>query len=331
MFAKVNVHIEIISATTGKKIKFGYANSISVVTSVQNFTDTAKIIVPRKLSHKGISIVELVRRNDKIIVRAGWEPDLFTLFEGYIITVGTGTPLVLECENKAWELKQIKIEGKVYPKLNLRDFISEWMPNYDVSIADIELGEVKINREANLSEVFNYFIKNYPLRFFFRDNVFYGVLGSSMLLKNEAINTVRIKKGENGNIHQDTLVYTLAEDIKLQIVAKAILRDNTKLEWKEPATIENADVRTFLVPGATTLEELHTYALAQLETYKVDKMTGDVTLLGRPHVRKGDFVHIFDDLFPERNDKKFFVEAVDYNVSTSGGFKQKLKLGMQIK
>lgn len=330
MFANVKIYIRIIKADTGKRISFSYCNSFAVSTSVINFTDTAKITVPRKVAFKGKPITDFIRRNDQISIWAGWEPDSNLLFDGYITKVGTGTPIVIECENLAWELKQIKITGRVYEKLNLRDFVNEWMPSYDLQIADIELGEVKINGEASLSSVFEYFMKNYPLRFFFRDNVFYGVLGSSMMLKNDAIRTVKFKKGDKGNIATESLIYTLAEDVKLQIIAKAILKDNTKLEWKEPASADNCDVRTFLVPGAQSIDDLKAYAQAQLLTFKVDNMSGDFTALGRPFVRKGDIAHLYDDQFAEKNDKRFFIEAVDYTLSSTSGLKQRIKLGMQI-
>lgn len=331
MFANVKLYIRIIKADTGKRISFSYCNSFTVSTSVINFTDTAKITVPRKVAFKGKPISDFIRRNDKITIWAGWEPDSNQLFDGYVTNVSAGTPIVIDCENKSWELKKIKITGRVYPKLNLRDFVNEWMSDFDVQIADVELGEVKINGETTLSAVFDYFMRNYPLRFFFRDGVFYGVLGSAMMLKNDVVRTVKFKMGENGNIANDNLIYTLADDINLQIVAKAILKDNTKLEWKEPASADNCDVLTFLVPGAQSLDELKVYAQAQLLTYKVDKMSGDLTALARPFVRKGDIVHLFNDQIVEKNDKRFFAEAVEYSLSTSQGIKQKVKLGTQIK
>jgi hypothetical protein len=330
MFATVSVYIRIIKADTGKRVSFNYANSIVAVSSINAFTDTCKITVPRKVAYKGKPITDFIRRNDKITVWAGWDPDSNMIFDGYITQVGTGTPIVIECENNAWELKQIKITGRIYDKLNLRSFCNEWMPNYDVQIADIELGEVKINGETNLSAVFDYFIKNYPLRFFFRDGVFYGVLNNALMLRNNAVKTIKYKKGDKGNIASDSLVYTIKEDVKIQIVAKAILKDNTKLEWKEPATLTDCDVRTFLVPGATSLDELKTFALATLETFRIDKMTGDFTALGRPFCRKGDIVHLFDDQATERNNKRFIVEAVEYSVTTGAGFKQKITLGGEL-
>jgi len=347
MFAVVKVHIKIIRADSGKEISFDYVHSFSVTTSTKTLTDTAKLTIPRKLSHKGVSITELIRRGDKIEIWSGWQQNgaklqvvehggvkLFgkvgtnLLFKGYIVKVGTGTPLTIECEDEAWELKQTKLPAKHYDKLSLKDFVAEFMPNYLTDIVDIELGEVIIHKEVTLSEVFNYFMKNYPLNFFFRDGIFYGVMTSTMMVKSNVVNTIKFKKGVN--IVKENLQYTLAEDVKLQIVAKTILKDNTKLEWKEPVDLKDCDVRTFLVPGAKTLNDLEVYAKNMLETFKIDKMTGTLTACAIPFVKKGDIIHLFDDEFPERNDKKFFVEAVTYTLTRTSGLKQVITLGFQI-
>lgn len=347
MFAVVKVHIKIIRAVSGKEISFNYVNSFTVNTSTKTFTDTAKIVIPRKLSHKGVSITELIRRGDKIEIWAGWEQNgaklqvvdwggvkffgksgTNLLFKGYITSVGTGTPLTIDCENEAWELKQIKLPAKHYARLSLKDFVNEFMSDYQTEIVDIELWEVIINKEVTLSEVFSYFMKNYPLSFFFREGKFFGVLTSSMMSKSGAVKTVKFAKGVN--IAKESLQYTLAEDVKLQIIAKTILKDNTKLEWKEPVDLKDCEVRTFFVPSAKTLADLEQYAKNMLETFKIDKMTGSITACAIPYVRKGDIIHLFDDEFPERNDKKFFAEAVNYSLSTGSGLKQNITLGFQV-
>ena len=324
---RLSCKIVIRSNFSAKTIQFDYVNSIIISSSTKTFTDTAKIVIPRKLSHKGVSFTDMIRRNDEIEISLGYDMQLEKVFTGYITKVGTGTPLSIECENAAWNLKQIKIAPKHYPKLSIQDFVKEWMPSYSCKVAEVDLGEVIIKEESSLASVFEYFMKNYPLSFFFRDGVFYGVLTSAMTLSNEAVKTIKFKMGYN--VISDNLVYTLQEDVKIQIVAKAILADNTKLEYKVPAT-GDGEIRTFFKPGAKSIDELKAFADEMLATYKVDKMSGDFTAFGIPYVRKGDIVHLFDEKFPERNDKKFVVESVEYNFGLAG-YRQKINLGYELK
>ncbi len=325
---KLTCNIVKNSKLYAKRIQVKYVKSIVVDASIKQLTATAKVTLPRKLYCKGTNITEYIRRNDTIQIYAGYDYGNKLIFDGFITTVSTGTPIIIECENRAWVLKQTKLPGKIYPKFNLKSFCDEVLPGWQKNITDVELGEVKINSETSIASVFDYLMKHYPVNFFFRERKLYGILGGSMLLSDDVQEVHKFKIGTN--IISDSLNYTLAEDVKLQIVAKAILKDNTKLEHKEPADAEGCDVRTFLVPGATSVSELQTYAKEMLQTYKVDKMTGSFTCFGEPHVEIGDIVHIYDDKHPEMNNKKFLVESIKYTFARSG-YRQVVNLGYEIK
>lgn len=323
----LNCNITFTNPDSGTTVRFDYVSDIDVATSINNFTDTAKITVPRKLKYKGKSITEFIKRNDSVNIEAGYGDSLETLFKGYVKSVSTGTPIIIECENESWKLKQIKLPATHFQSLNLRNFISEWMPSYRVSIADINLGEVRINEDTSLAKVFEYFQSTYPIRFYFRDDVFYGVLPQTMTLANDAVNTIILKIGYN--TISDNLKYTLAEDVKLQVICKTIKKDNTKIEYKEPVDGDGCEVRTFLVPGADSVDDLKIFAKNQLETFKIDKMTGNITVFGQPFICKGDFIKLYDEDNKEQDNKKFICEAVRYQFGQSG-YRQIITLGGQI-
>ncbi|MBI9055525.1 MAG: hypothetical protein JEY96_17005 [Bacteroidales bacterium] len=321
----LNCYISIKSAKTQQTVSYDYVSDVNIITSLKSFTDTCKLIVPRKLKYKGKDITNYIRRNDAIEVQLGYDDRLNTLFKGYIKTVSTGTPVVIECENEAWKLKQTPGTPKLYPSLKLSDFIAEYMSNYECVTADVNLGEVRIKNETTVAKVFAYFQKNYPLRFFFKDDIFYAGLPSALIVNEQK--TVNFETGYN--YISDTLKYTCADDVNLQIISKAILKDNTNLEWKEPIKVDGAEVRTFYLPGAKTIDDLKVHSKEMLLKYKVDKMEGDLLAFGEPLITKGDIVHLFDDDSIERNDKKFIAESVNYRFNKDG-FRQSVKLGDQV-
>ena len=326
----LNCFIKINNPDTKTDVFFNYVNEIEVVTSVHNFTDTAKIVVPRKLKYKGKSIIDYVKRNNTISISIGYGDtfSLETVFQGYVKSVSTGTPIVIECENEAWKLKKIMLPAKYYAQLSMKDFIKEWMPGYNYKAADVNLGETRIAKDTPLSQVFEYFTSNFPVNFYFRENTFYGVLPGAMAFMNDQVKTVKFRMG--WNTINDNLVYTLAEDVKLQIIAKAVTRENKKYEYKWPVVGgDGFEVRTFLVPGASSMKQLEDYAKNMQKTFKVDNMKGDLTTFGIPFIRKADIAHILDDDCKERDDKKFFVDAVTYTFG-QGGYRQKITLGGQI-
>lgn len=82
---------------------------VEVHTSVDRFTDTARVTLPRIVKVRGAeesNLTKIVKQNDAIEVLLGYDDSLETVFQGYVKSVSTGNPMVIECENKAWELKQ---------------------------------------------------------------------------------------------------------------------------------------------------------------------------------------------------------------------------------
>jgi hypothetical protein len=281
--------------------------------------------VPRKLKHKEKDITHYIKRNDEIEVRLGYNDSIKTLFKGYIKTVATGMPITIECENEAWKLKQAKVVPMLYPALKLSDFIAEYMKGYECVTVDVNLGEVRIPHETTLAKVFEYFQSNYPLRFFFKNGIFYAGLPTALIVNKQK--TIKFRSGFN--YISDALKYTIADDVNIQIVSKVILKNNDSLKWKEPKEVDGAEIRTFYVPGAKTKEDLKAHAKEMLLKYKVDKMKGDMLAFGEPLVTKGDIIHLFDDESTERNDKKFIAESLTYQFGKNA-YRQKIKLGDQV-
>jgi hypothetical protein len=330
---RLKCKIEIKTDNGKATATFRNVADLTVTTSMATFTDTCKLTLPRiytKHNKDENDISKIFKRGDEITIQLGYDDALETVFKGHLKSVSTGRPVTIECENEAWKLKQITLKPQYYQKLNIKQFVEEQMPNFKKEIIDVDLGEVRINGDTTLAKVFEYFMTNYPFRFFFRDNIFYGILPSSMMLQTDSIKTHKFKFGHN--IISDNLTYTLADDVKIQIVAKAILKDNKKIEYKTP---EEGELRTFLVPSAKTEADLKKYAENTLKTFKVDKMSGDFTAFGLPFVKKGDIVHLFDIdndnkvRNEERNDKKFLIEGVVYTFGQAG-YRQKITLGAKV-
>jgi len=321
----LSCHIE-IQAQNGKLLTYDYVSEVIVQTSLTDFTDTCILTLPRKVQFKGKNITSYIKKNDKITVNLGYDNNLKTVFKGYVKTVQTGKPTVLECENESYNLKQIKIKPKHYPTVTLAKLIKEYLPAYTTEVSDINLGELRIAEEISLAKLFDWLSQNYPIRFYFRETVFYAGLPTALLARDQK--TIVFKQGLN--MISDNLNYTLAEDVNLQIVAKCILKNNQKLEHTEPKKADSAEIRTFYVPGAKSKSDLETYAKEKLKEFKTDKMDGTFTAFGHPHVRKGDVVLLFDDDNTERDNKRFLAEAVRYTFGQSG-YRQEITLGQELK
>ena len=314
--------------TKSGKISFDYIADVTVTTDVETLTDTAIIKVPKKMVWKDKSLTDLVKKNDTVTISLGYDGENTQVFSGHVRKIKSGVPLEIECEDDMYLLKQVKVKAKHYKALTIKQLLAEYCPiAYDVP--DVNLGALHIDQEVTLIKVLDTIRTDYSINFFTCAGKLYGALPSMLLGVDKGFKKHKFKFGHN-TVPGDSLDYTLADDVKIIIKAKAITRDNKKIEVQEPEGDSEGEVRTFLHPSIESKEDLKKFAKEKLSTFKVDQMTGRFTVFGHPVVFKGDTIALQDDDNPERNDKGFFVKAVQYRFG-SGGFRQDIELGMQIK
>ncbi|HTA62709.1 MAG TPA: hypothetical protein VK835_09650, partial [Bacteroidia bacterium] len=149
--------ITFTSATTGTIIVYDYVCDIEINRSLDTFTDTATITIPRKLifnSGDALTILNqnnikdyvtlpafndtkdtaysvgadaLFKRGDKVKIEIGYYPNLQTRFTGYITDVSSALPIKITCEDKMWLLKQSNV---VFP--DAASYVNNPRPkNYD--------------------------------------------------------------------------------------------------------------------------------------------------------------------------------------------------------
>lgn len=304
--------IKIGSKSTNKIVSFDYVNSIEVKTSCKNLTDTAVVKIPRKMKWKGESILNYIRRDDPITIRAGYkEYGLETLFKGYVKDVENNTPIVITCENEMRLLKTINVKAERIEKFNIKDFIKRYAPEIEVECPDeIDFGEVII-QEQTLSQFLNGLMQKFTwFKGFFRGGKFVAVIDMNKMQKP----TVHTFSPER-NMVGDALKYTIKEDVKIAIKATSILKDNTKLEVMVPKEAEigkDYEQRQFYFPGYTDETKLKEAAENKLAEFDCNKMSGTITAFGIPYVVKGDIIKLKDKIRTERDGKQFRVDAVDY-------------------
>lgn len=319
----LNTCIEIQSKDTKKTTMVKHVNSVSVKTSIGNLTDTASITLAKT---KGIT--NTIKVGDKVRIELGYKTySLHEVFTGYVQSVSNKTPLVLECENKMWDLKHIEVPAKRYPAFDLKSFLSEFVPGVKLIIPDqIEFGEVIIKEPSTVSKVLDYLMQNYPFRCFFKGMDLVAMLLTSQLTKNAQEHVLTIGK----NIISNSLVYTPSQDIKIIIKAKSIVDNKTKLEVQAPQKASEGEVRTFYNPHCKTKQELQEYADKMLLKYKENKMSGSLTLFGLPSVLKGDKIQLKEVLNPQIDGKRFVAESVNYTFGVNG-YRQEVTLGDELK
>jgi hypothetical protein len=319
----------LIIGKDNKKITFDYVKSVEIITSVEDLTDTAKIIVPRKMQWQYKPLTDFIERGSEITVELGYEGyKMETVFTGYIKNFTARTAITLDCENEMWKLKQIAVVPKVYKEFDIKEFIQEYAPHLElVSINETKynFGEVKIEKDVNVARVLEQLKQNNPFYTFFRGKKLYAVIGQTNLVAEDEVKMLNFISDKN-IISSDNLKITLAEDVNVRVKAISILPSNKRLTVEVPPGKKDGDLRTLHASRYKTEADLKKYAEAELANLKVDTVEGSFTAFGIPHVRKGDRVKITDNVNADINGKTFAVKAVRYSFDNNG-YRQTITLG----
>ncbi len=94
---------------------FNEVQEITIERTSEKITDTAKIVLPREFSrakrnNKEVSlantnILEYISVGDIVEISAGYNDKFSIEFKGYISRIGANIPLVIECEDEMYKLK----------------------------------------------------------------------------------------------------------------------------------------------------------------------------------------------------------------------------------
>jgi hypothetical protein len=334
-----------IRGKDSKNITFDYLNGCEIKTSCKNLTDTAVLRIPRKIQWKGLPLTNFINIDDEITIALGYaETGLETLFKGYISHIENGTPLVISAENMMRAWKKITVPAQKIAKFDVKAFLQKYAPGVKITVADgLKFGSLDIQTEMSLTGALDAIMQKYPyLTAYFMGDEFRAHLSTERwqgTLKPVVFSPDR-------NMISDSLKYERSEDIKTGVKAVSILRDNTQLEAFAPAaafdskttekgkttkTIKKGwNQRQFFAPQIDNQGDLQDFAQKMAKEWNSDKMSGSFTAFGVPLVHKGELVQLKDKDRPERNDKKFVVDSVDYTFGT-GGYRRNITLGVEIK
>lgn len=318
--------ITFTSKTTGDDIVFDFVNDVSIETSYENLTDTAKITIPRKLNFDGkpiaVGVDSIFKRGDKVKIELGYFPDLRIVFNGYITKVSPKTPIVLECEDNMYLLKT-KIISK-YSKTNvslkqlLTDIIGDAVDFR--TLLEVDLGSFRISN-SSVAKVLDTLKSDYGFYSYFVD----GVLNVGLASDASDTNTVEFKFEEN-IIDDSSLEYQRSEDMRLKIKAVSInSNDNSKIDVE--VGDDDGALRTFHTQNATE-SALKEFANLKLTEWKYEGFRGSFKTFGEPYIRHGDTAKLISDKFPEKNGL-YEVVNVRRSFNTTDGYKQDIELGIK--
>ena len=154
---------------------FDYVQSVNISSSFDQFTDTAKIVIPSTFRDVNKNIVNnngVFKKGDKVTIKLGYYPYLTTVFFGYVNKIVPNSPMIIECEDASWKLKQINIPNFSQKNCTLRQLITHLVGNSGIEFdcIDTNIGTFRISNKdyVNVVDCLNELKSNFGLYSWFR-------------------------------------------------------------------------------------------------------------------------------------------------------------------
>ncbi len=321
----------IISKITIDKYVLNFCTEISIKSNYENLTDTAKVVIPRKLSWENKPLTNgdgketLLKVGMQVKIEAGYDNELETIFEGFLARIGTGTPVELECEDAMWRLKQITIDKRSYKSVTLQQLLADIMPqDFPFSCPAIVLGQFRISK-ATIAMILDELKKTYSIYSWVRDGKLF--VGSTLSRTDENERKTGVYHFQKNIISSD-LKFQNKEDVKIKIKAISILPTNQKIEIEEGDPSGESGQRTmhFYNLNETALRET---AKREVEKLRFTGFVGKYKTFGFPMIRHGDYAVLKDRILPDRNGK-YLIKSVERTLSVNDGYRQQIELDKKI-
>lgn len=325
--------LNLVNDITIANQSFSYVTEVTIESSWEDLTDTASMVIPRKLRFvKDGQVVNniisgsnpLFKRGDVASMSMGYSGQTAQRFEGYVSNISPQNPLIFDFQDAMYLLKQKSISAYSGKNLTLTqlltDVIGDTVP-FEVN-QEFTIGKYVI-KSATAAQVLQHLKKNYGVTSYIRD----GVLHSGLAYKLKDIDQLKIVDidMEAFVIDDRNLVYKRIDDEKIKIQAISIQPDNTKIE----VVVGDADggVRTQYFYDVSR-EDLTKYAEERLEKYKYDGYKGSFVTFLNPIVKHGDAVRLKSTKRPDANG----IYLVKRVITTSGvgGGRQEIELDIKI-
>lgn len=299
-------------------------NSVKIESSWKMLTDTAEIVLPRRVRdfREAGRFDALFQAGDPVEIRLGYNGNLYTEFTGYIAVAAMGTPIVLKCEDEMYRLKRRTVSISL-PGCDLKTLLKKIAPSYEMDCYEgIGLGSVRYTN-VTAAQVLEDVQKNTGQYCYFDGKV----LRCGKVYADQAdAKPVRVELERN--VVSEDLKNAGGADAKIEVKATSILKGGKKLEVKvgDPGGV----VKQLSYVGITVKSDLEKKAKSDLERLKKRRFEGKVKLFGIPRAVHGQCLELTSIVWPEM-DGMYCIDKVTKEFSDRATYRQVLELGDTVK
>ena len=324
----------LVSSITVGNFTFDYVTELTVRSSWDTFTDTATIVLPNKFRDKdGQTLIvgtdNVFKRGDAVEIKVGYFPNLVSRFKGFISNIKPDSPLVLDCEDRMWQLKQVNLVSKEFRDTTIKDVVeyataSETGLTIEFDDKTAKIGHFKVDNKGfiNAVTVFEVLKKQFGYNIYFVDEVLNVRILKSIL----SLGSV-VEMGFQKNIIDDTLKFQRDDDVGMVVRFESKQTDNTVFTFfgskVKGETVINETVKVGGIVHSWRIPELSKATIKKIITENIDKFvwkgfTGDFLTFLEPVVDHSDQIQ-FEDFQHTERDGKYLIKSTETRFGVNGG------------
>lgn len=321
----------LVSEITVGDFRFNYVTNLSIQESWDTFTDTATIVLPNKFRLKdGQQLIvgsdSVFQRGDIVEIKVGYFPTLTTRFKGFVSKVIPESPMVLQCEDRMWLLKQKNIASRSFQSATIKDVVDFVAAGetieYDTPTAVIGGFQIDNKNFVNAVSAFDILKKNFGFNIYYRDEKLQVKGLNSIIALSNPVHNIQFQT----NIINSNLEYVREDDINIVIKGESIRANNTRIllyGFKQNGDVvvqtaaREGEIRS-LIKYDLTRAELKAEIERDIDRFIYEGWTGSFTTFLEPEVQHSDRIQLTDLKFPEK-DGRYLISAVEATFGTEGG------------
>lgn len=303
---------------------FKGVHDISIKKSLGNYADTAILKLPltARLKQAGSPQTQSVLTahqfnvGDKVLIELGYNNKLEREFVGFIRRINMTTPLEIECEGYAYQLRAKKI-NKSWKETTLLEVLEYIIEGTDIEIAeldDVKIDNFTLDKETGFTALGK--LKDAThVNIWFEEHRLYAGLKYSFFSERqkEAKPDVLYKIGHN-TINANDIKRTLDKEEK-KVTAVYKDKDGTEIRESFGTGLIEEEIK---VQNISDKGGLFKISKDKVEKEKAKDWEGKIETFLVPFCKPGYKMRIEDARYPERTGN-YIVESVDTRFGLGGG------------